>query len=660
MTQKKWQLFERQVKETFQLKGFDPVPDIIFAGRQHDIVLCPNDESAQPILIECKYHEKQSQRVSVVEVNNFVSTVIRLRTNGDISTGYLITNTDFTGTAKGALVGRPEEKFVLLRTISELRRGLVNFDRYIIRNIAKYEASEMYKMYEPLNAIERGKNKSIDLLETLSIFTNSKSSLLLLTGDYGTGKTTACQRFCYQLSSDLSQGKQVRIPIFIPLKWYAQCGGAIGLLQRFLNEHGLRHANVDALLSMHAAGQLILILDGFDEMLRRSTLQTRRETLQDLVELCIPLSKIILSGRPSYFNDEIEFAGPFRGVGITGARDRIRKLPNVDSLNNNEKWEHYKVTPFETDQILSFLSKRSPFKTDTARKKHAKKIIEVIKSTYNLSDLAKRPILLDMIGQTIRSGKISEVQNPASLYNMYVETWLQIDADKGAFRSLISPEDRLSFSIALAWVFYDQNIQEIHWTELQSLVGEYFNLDEIDDIDHFGSDVRTCTFLTRDDEGYFKFAHLSFQEYFCARFLVNTDVKLKQALHSISFEPKISIYDIWESSPRILHFVSDLLNCPVSPEFWSYVEKSLADNIETFSMNSKKNNTIIKMENSLHNMLLEMVGGESMVFELHDLAAAYRDPYHEFCSYIEILGDKFPNTSWITELSEALKMKRLP
>jgi formylglycine-generating enzyme required for sulfatase activity len=50
-------------------------------------------------------------------------------------------------------------------------------------------------------------------------------------------------------------------------------------------------------------------------------------------------------------------------------------------------------------------------------------------------------------------------------------------------------------------------------------VREHFGLDKADEIDYFAHDIRTCSFLNRDGEGNYRFAHKSFQEFFLAQWL---------------------------------------------------------------------------------------------------------------------------------------------
>lgn len=636
-----------------------PTSNVVFAGRQHDLVLASDDEGQLPILIECKYHDPQSGgTVGVKELEDFAGRVLRLRTSGDISSGYLVTNTGFTAQALGALHNRPEQRFVLLKTVIELRRELISFDRYLQALVERYEQSNLDESFEPLyvTSVGSGRRRSPDAADALLRFAREPNTrLCVLTGDYGTGKTTVCGRIAYLLAKDIRTGGSGRIPVVIPLKWYSQAGGAAALIQRFLDEAGLHHANVDAFLAMHGAGQLLLIFDGFDEMLRRATGQSRRETIQDLVDLCVPGTKMVLTGRAGYFVDEAELQTPFRGVGISGVGERLRRIAEPNTESRARPLRRYEMQPLDPGQVKAYIARKLGGAVNT-RSKRAATIVHTIETTYNLADLARRPILLDMITETLGRGNSSRIASPAGLYRTYVDTWLAIDADKGAIRGLMSPADRLSFSIALAWIFQDFDQQEIHWRELQRLVGTYFRLDEADDVDHFGSDVRTSTFLQRDDQGNFRFAHLSFQEYFCARFLVEGHPDLKRLLQVILENADISLVALADKSASVLDFAGDMIGCPINPFFWRFIREGIAGNQERIQKAVERHG-VGPTAGDLH-FLLQMADGDASAFELSDMSFAYRNTYLALRSILQRMVEERTET-WAKLLYGVLQRGRL-
>src|SRR5262249_53565400 len=132
--------------------------------------------------------------------------------------------------------------------------------------------------------------------------------LLVLLGDYGTGKTTSCRRLFYDLALVASrEGFTGRIPLYIPLQEYYYTNSSEGLITKFLSEHvSSRIAHFQAFDAMNGAGLFVLILDGFDEMARRVTRKIREDSFHNIGKLLTTKGKLIVSGRPGYFPDQEE------------------------------------------------------------------------------------------------------------------------------------------------------------------------------------------------------------------------------------------------------------------------------------------------------------------------------------------------------------------
>ena len=322
-----WEEFENRVTSVFRLKGYEPITDMRLAGRQNDVLLQSSAEPVGSVIVECKYHDpKADQKVGVIQVEDFVARVLRLRNNGDVSAGYLITNTDFTAAAKGCLMNRIEEKFVFLRTFDSLMRQLIDFRPYLRRFVSQYEHDDMYLRYEPLNILRSG-GKEPKSFENVSLdFINSDQySTAILLGDYGTGKTTSCTRLFYEMATcALQDGYTGRIPCFIPLKYFNYTGTAPALIVKFLCEDvGVRNISYDAFNAMNELGLFVLILDGFDEMARRVTQQVREESFRAIGELCHKNAKVLISGRAGYFPAQKQF---FRAVDMLRSRTAISDI----------------------------------------------------------------------------------------------------------------------------------------------------------------------------------------------------------------------------------------------------------------------------------------------------------------------------------------------
>ena len=437
-----WQDFEQQVVRLLELKGLRATHDLRLAGRQTDILLTSSDECVGSVLVECKHHEPDSAKlVGVAEVEDFTARVLRLRSSGDVHTGYLVTNTDFTADAKGALLNRPESKFVFLRTLSSLTRTVIDLTGYLSRLSESFTTS----LYEPLLVTKRGSTASEPLDTAIDEFLGtSNKSILLLQGDYGTGKTTSCLYLAQKYANRaLASGLAGRIPCYVPLKYFNYTGSCSALILKFLADDAhLYNPNYAAFDAINRAGQVLLILDGFDEMARRVTRYVRNESFTALSELCHENSKVIIAGRPGYFPEYTDLiytlealskSPGFRPAAGSRSSSALPPSPPENTLL-------YSVARLSAEQIRSFLARRiGPAAPDAS---YLDFIISKIESIYNLAELATRPIFLEMISHSIQKLISQESVNIADLYDEYTKLWFEVDAGKGAFRRLITSEDR--------------------------------------------------------------------------------------------------------------------------------------------------------------------------------------------------------------------------
>ena len=107
----------------------------------------------------------------------------------------------------------------------------------------------------------------------------------------------------------------------------------------------------------------------------------------------------------------------------------------------------------------------------------------------------------------------NEKLNHASLYDRYTKFWLQRDD----WRSYLSSDDREFITEEIAFYLFISNKSEIFYEYLPELIQEKLTSKTKFELEHLDQDVRTCTFLNRDDSGNYSFVHQSFLEFFVAK-----------------------------------------------------------------------------------------------------------------------------------------------
>jgi formylglycine-generating enzyme required for sulfatase activity len=214
-------------------------------------------------------------------------------------------------------------------------------------------------------------------------------------------------------------------------------------------------------------------------------------------------------------------------------------------LRDRPNFEIVHLEAFTDDDIRAVLRKRFPNEWQG----HWKQIQRV----YNLPDLARRPVLLDMIARTLPELKEGQTVNAARLYQVYTSFWLEREIAKG--RTLIAPADRRLFAEELAMEMLRTGDLAIHYSRIPARVKAHFKLDKAEEIDYCEADVRTCNFMSRDAAGNYSFAHKSFMEFFAAC-----------RLHRLMLEDKATANGPVRINEEIRQFLNGLFAIAPKPE----------------------------------------------------------------------------------------------
>lgn len=513
-----WKMFENKVAELFRFAGFNVETDILLHGGQTDIVVTENAGlSKTKILIECKYTEDNSS-VSVNEVENFVARTIGLRNQGNIDRGYLITNGNFTRFGKDNAKNHP---YVSLFTINELYRKMFDFE-YYLRNVVSRNVQLGHPFIDPTfknyPSFEFTREKAQNLIEHLCNWIECKDTTIekiCILGDYGAGKTTLSNRLADILASKYLNGEtDAVIPIVFPLHKYNKSFDIKAMITDFMvNDCMISNFRYETFLGLMDLGIFLIIFDGFDEMARNVDFEVRYATIHEIGKVSKLGSKVILTGRQSYFPSEQELDEVLNTANSTDdiyetAKNALSEIVNYDLLE---------IQPFTKKQIRSYLEAVITDKTQID------KIWGIIDSTYELLEIASRPVLLDMIVKTlpeiIKFSDKSTIR-PAKLYEIYTDRWITREEQKGEFRRIINRGTKIDFVENLAFYLFNEDRISISRDEIIDLIKMNLEVKDTKDIEYFDHDIRTCSFLCRENSEY-RFIHLTFYEYFLARRIIH-------------------------------------------------------------------------------------------------------------------------------------------
>lgn len=511
--------FEDQVAKLFTVQGYKVRQNLTLAGTQHDFFAeLEFGFVTTGILVECKWKFREDGKVDSEDVRKFYGSYIlfnQQKTYGIAHHAYLVTSGIFAPEA----IEVAENLGIKLFTYYDLIASLIKFDSYLESLIRQYENSPLNGHYIEL----RTDTGSLLTRETIQKLDNSNAVVVL--GDYGAGKTSFCLKLCHALANGIKQGKSVPLPIYIQLKDYTKAINMDSLITNLLvNNCRIPNASIHTFKELLECIDIILIFDGFDEIARRVDYAVKFKVFNEICSYATDLTKIIVTCRPNFFNQRNEFERIFKNSPL-----------HFEPTSVNVEFEEVQINDLNVDQIKRYVNS---FKRELAENglNHVE-FIKILDNIHDLWDLAKRPVLLNVMLETIprmgKSGKNEKI-NAATLYTRYTGFWLDREDRKG--KTLIKSSEKIRFTQLLAKKMFITNNLTINHKELPDEVKHYFDINDPENIEHYSHDIRSCSFLNLDDIGNYKFIHKSFMEYFVAKEIAYEIKQLRNAKNELKVQ----------------------------------------------------------------------------------------------------------------------------
>ncbi|HET8775790.1 MAG TPA: HEAT repeat domain-containing protein [Thermoanaerobaculia bacterium] len=498
--------FERRVGHLLALLGFRVEHDVLISGRQVDLLI---EDGAtllpRQYIVECK---DQAAPVSSQQYDAFRGRLmIAQRELSPRVRGIIVASVGFVK----EVWAQSRNDVIDLLTVSQLEQNLIDFRQYIhdlARNLRSSASLEFFVEPRILREHLSVPEPALQYFERW--LADSEANQLTLLGDYGTGKSTLLRYFALQLAQRFEKdviegGGRGRIPLFVDLREYRQVISFRQIILDLLDRNRVRSGSFDVFEYVSREGQLLLILDGFDEMATKGDYAVTLRNFREINKQAYGRAKIILSCRTHWFAD---------------AHDEQRVLqmmrPATPSLTvlyreiaTRRNFSIAYLQEFERDQISKYLQTRCG--------KDAQRVESFIESTYNLADLSRRPVLLDMIVTTASTlaGKQGEV-GPGKLYRSYTDIWL----DSHDWSTLLDVDAKTEFLQNLAVHLWSDSSGQIPSEEIPRLISTWKPSVTAEERDGLDGDLRTAAFLVRDADGNYRFSHRSFLEFFFARHLI--------------------------------------------------------------------------------------------------------------------------------------------
>lgn len=448
-----------------------------------------------------------------------------------------------------------KQEGIQVYSYDDLLLNIIDFTQYLNNLIAEHEDSEVNKYYVDLHCTTPN-GTSLEISQYMNDWLkNPRDKHISILGTFGTGKTWFCQHFVVDQAKKCLENPHERIPILITLREYSKAYDIVQVItdlcaNRLKIALPAGYATFDFL---NEAGRLVLVFDGLDEMERRiSDYQAITDNFWELAKVSAPeKSKVMLTCRSTYFRNNLEeneiLTGNGRKINIVSGEKWIE-------IGGESPYKVIKIMELSIAELKKILEKRIGERSQA--------MWQTIQESPSLFDLSRRPALVDMLIRVIpeiitQSGKVNI--NLAKLFTLYIQQSLRrydfADAP-------ITLEDRLLFLEDLSWGMHMTQQLSISWADFPEKVKKYFKLEQDPEgALFFERSLRTQSYLTRDANGNYSFAHKSLVEFFVAKklFRLLTEHSIEQNVQSDFTGDFLDIFGCRALTPEITNLLRQLL-----------------------------------------------------------------------------------------------------
>ncbi|WP_157195553.1 NACHT domain-containing protein, partial [Nocardia tenerifensis] len=303
-----------------------------------------------------------------------------------------------------------------VRSFTEFQ-GLLDLEDYIAKQVERLRTDRRYPpdLYVPqrFRALEHGDQRVDDDLvaELLRLVAADHGRFVLVLGDFGRGKTFAL----HELARRITETMPVLIPILIDLRTLDKTHSVDALVAAHLANHGEDRIDLKALRYMLREGRVVLLFDGFDELVTRISYEFAADHLETLLQAAVGKAKIVVASRTQHFESRAQV--------LTALGERVGLLQDRQILT---------IEDFTPAQVHAFLANRYG---GDARRADAR--MRLITGIEDLLGLAKNPRMLSFIAdldeRRLRAAAgAQQTVGAAGLYREILESWLSYEVQRTA------------------------------------------------------------------------------------------------------------------------------------------------------------------------------------------------------------------------------------
>lgn len=327
-----------------------------------------------------------------------------------------------------------------------------------------------------------------------------------LLGEFGTGKTWFALHYAWQSLQKykLAQQKGLerpRLPLIIPLRDCAKAATLESLVSEyFFRKYQISLPDYRVFEQLNRMGKLLLIFDGFDEMASKVDHQSMINNFWQLAKVVVPGSKVILTCRTEHFPNAKQ-SRSLLNAELKASTDSI--------IVQSPKFEVLELEQFSEEQVKQVVAKRITAEA-----------AERLFNNSNLLELARRPLMLELILETLPTIQAETVIDLPRMYLYAVSR--KMEQDIKAERTFTSLADKLYFLCELSWEMLSTEQMTLSYKRFPDRIHQFFGaaVEPGLELDHWHYDMMGQTMLIRNEHGEYSPAHRSFLEFFVAFKLV--------------------------------------------------------------------------------------------------------------------------------------------
>lgn len=394
---------------------------------------------------------------------------------------------------------------VRLRSFLEFQ-GLLDLRGFVEAQTARITADRRYppELYVPQRFKDLvGPNQTVRdglVEELIRLVSADDARFVLVLGDFGRGKTFALREVARRLPTELPH----LIPILIELRTLDKVHSVDGLVAAHLANQGEELIDLRAFRYMLRQGRIVLLFDGFDELVTRVTYDQAADHLETVLQAAEDKAKIVVASRTQHFKSHAQV--------LTALGERVGLLPHRRVLS---------IEDFTPAQVRAYLVHRYG-----GDEKAADARLALINQVQDLFGLAKNPRMLSFIAQLDEDrlaavARASGTISAAGLYREILQAWLTHEEQRtrgirGAARGL-SVEDLWQAVTTLAVRLWQAGESFLRPGELTEVADTLAGLaDSQMSTEQAAHAMGAGSLLIRTDEGRFGFIHGSVVEWLVA------------------------------------------------------------------------------------------------------------------------------------------------